>query len=69
LIGFAYGVHRIPLSVIGLMQYISPTLQLLIGVLILGESFGHERAIGFAAIWSGLLLFAGDGLWRSRTRL
>jgi chloramphenicol-sensitive protein RarD len=66
LIGFAYGVHRIPLSIIGLMQYISPTLQLLIGVLILGESFGHERAIGFAAIWSGLLLFAGDGLWRAR---
>ncbi|GAB2509578.1 EamA family transporter RarD [Pseudoxanthomonas sangjuensis] len=69
LVGFAYGVRRIPLSIVGLMQYIAPTLQLLIGVLILGEPFGHERAVGFAAIWLGLLLFAGDGLWRSRGAL
>ncbi|MFT3761393.1 MAG: EamA family transporter RarD [Pseudoxanthomonas sp.] len=66
LIGFAYGVRRIPLSVVGLMQYIAPTLQLLIGVLILHEPFGRERAVGFAAIWLGLLIFACDGLWRSR---
>lgn len=66
LIGFAYGVRRIPLSLVGLLQYIAPTLQLLIGVLALGEPFGRDRAIGFAAIWLGLLVFAGDGLWRSR---
>jgi chloramphenicol-sensitive protein RarD len=68
LIGFAYGVRRIPLSVVGLLQYIAPSIQLLIGVLVFKEAFGIERAIGFAAIWTGLLIFASDGLWRARRR-
>ncbi|NUO75378.1 MAG: EamA family transporter RarD [Lysobacter sp.] len=66
LIGFAYAVRRVPLSVVGLMQYIAPTLQLLIGVLVLHEPFDRARLIGFVFIWIGLLMFAGDGLWRSR---
>jgi len=66
LIGFAYGVRRIPLSVIGLLQYIAPTLQLLIGVLVFGEAFGPERAIGFGAIWLALALYVGEGLVNSR---
>ena len=69
LIGFAYGVRRIPLSIVGLLQYIAPTIQLLIGVLVFKEAFGPERMIGFAAIWLGLLIFASDGLWRSRNRV
>jgi chloramphenicol-sensitive protein RarD len=68
LIGFAYGVRRIPLSLVGLLQYIAPSLQLMIGVLVFNEAFGPERAIGFASIWMGLLIFASDGLWRSRRR-
>jgi len=68
LIGFAYGVRRIPLSVVGLLQYIAPSIQLLLGVLVFKEAFGIERAIGFAAIWTGLLIFASDGLWRARRR-
>ncbi|MCL7714590.1 EamA family transporter RarD [Stenotrophomonas mori] len=66
LIAFAYGVRRIPLSLVGLLQYIGPTLQLLVGVLVLHESFGFERRVGFALIWLGLLVFVGDA-WR-RTR-
>jgi len=66
LIGFAYGVRRIPLSVIGLLQYIAPTLQLLIGVLVFGEAFGVERAIGFGAIWLALALYIGEGLANGR---
>ena len=50
------------------MQYIAPTLQLLIGVLILGEAFDRDRAVGFIFIWIALALFAGDGLWRSQRR-
>ena len=68
LIGFAYGVRRIPLSVVGLLQYIAPSIQLLLGVLVFKEAFGIERVIGFAAIWTGLLIFASDGLWRARRR-
>jgi chloramphenicol-sensitive protein RarD len=68
LIGFAYAVRRVPLSVVGLLQYISPTMQFLIGVLVLGEAFDHDRAIGFVFIWIALALFAGDGVWRSQRR-
>jgi len=66
LIGFADAVRRIPYSVVGLMQYIAPTLQLLCGVLVLGEAFGRERAIGFILIWIALALYAGEGLLRAR---
>lgn len=66
LIGFADAVRRIPFSVLGLMQYIAPTLQLLCGVLVLGEDFGSERAIGFVLIWIALALYAGEGLLRVR---
>ncbi|KAF1701432.1 EamA family transporter RarD [Pseudoxanthomonas suwonensis] len=69
LIGFAYGVRRIPLSMVGLLQYIAPTLQLLLGVWFFHEPFGAGRAVGFGAIWLGLALYAGEGLWRSRGRL
>ena len=68
LIGFAYGVRRVPLSVIGLMQYIAPTLQFLIGVLVFGEAFDRTRAVGFGCIWIALALFAADGVRRSQRR-
>jgi len=66
LIGFAYGVKRIPLSLVGVLQYIAPSLGLLLGVFFFRESFDAAKAIGFAAIWIGLLLFIGDSVWRSR---
>lgn len=68
LIGFAYAVRRIPFTLIGLIQYIAPTLQLLCGVLVLGEPFGRDRAIGFGFIWVALAVFAADGLLRARRR-
>jgi chloramphenicol-sensitive protein RarD len=66
LIGFAYAVRRVPLSAIGLLQYISPTLQFLIGVLAFHEPFDRDRAIGFAFIWLALAMFASHGVWRAR---
>ena len=66
LIGFAYGARRIPYSLVGILQYISPTLQLACGVLLLGERFVRDQAIGFACIWIALLLYAIDGWRRSR---
>ncbi|WP_024891460.1 EamA family transporter RarD [Luteimonas huabeiensis] len=68
LIGFAYGVRRIPFVLVGLLQYIAPTLQLLIGVFFFNEPFGSDRAIGFAIIWAALALFMADGLARARRR-
>lgn len=66
LVLFAFGARRIPLSTVGLLQYIGPTLQLLIGALVYGEPFGVERAVGFVLIWSALVIYAADGVWRSR---
>ena len=66
LIGFADAVQRIPFSMVGILQYIAPTLQLMIGVLVFKEPFGTDRAIGFTCIWVALAIFAADGLLRSR---
>ncbi|WP_058835711.1 EamA family transporter RarD [Luteimonas abyssi] len=69
LICFAYAVRRVPLSVVGLLQYIGPTLQLLLGVFFFGEAFGVDRAVGFIFIWVGLVVFAADGYLRTRRRV
>lgn len=66
LIAFAYGVQRIPLTTVGLLQYIGPTLQFLCGVLVLREPFGAAKLAGFVFIWSALAIFAIDGLRNSR---
>jgi chloramphenicol-sensitive protein RarD len=68
LIAFAEAVRRIPFSIVGLMQYMAPTLQLLCGVLVFGEPFGRDRAIGFALIWIALAIFAVEGVLRSWRR-
>jgi chloramphenicol-sensitive protein RarD len=65
---FAYGARRIPLSTVGLVQYIGPTLQFLLGVLVFHEPFPRARAVGFVMIWSALAIYAADGLWR-RSRM
>lgn len=69
LIGFAYAVRQVSLTTVGVLQYLAPTLQLLCGVLVLGEPFGRDRAIGFAVIWLGLAVFAADGFIRARRRI
>jgi chloramphenicol-sensitive protein RarD len=63
---FAYGARLIRYSTIGLLQYVGPTLQFLIGVLVFGEPFPRARAVGFVLIWLGLVFYAADSLWRSR---
>lgn len=68
LIGFSFAVRRINLSTIGLIQYIAPTLQFLTGVFIFKEAFDQNRMVGFAFIWAGLVVFAGDGWRRARQR-
>ncbi|RJG07436.1 EamA family transporter RarD [Noviherbaspirillum cavernae] len=64
---FAAGARRISLSVLGILQYIGPTLQLLLGVWLYHEPFGGVRLVGFALIWSALAVFSLEGLWRTWT--
>ncbi len=63
---FAYGAQRIRLSTLGLLQYLSPSMQLALGVVVFGEPFTTGRAISFACIWSGLALYTADNLLRRR---
>lgn len=58
LILFTAGAKRIPLSMIGFLQYISPTLILLQGVFLFGEPFSMTEFITFAFIWSGLIIYS-----------
>jgi chloramphenicol-sensitive protein RarD len=68
LVLFAFGARRIPYSTIGLLQYIGPTIQLLLAVTVFGEPFHGPRVLGFILIWTALALYAADGLWRQRRR-
>ena len=60
---FAAGARRIPLSLAGVLQYVSPSLQLLLGVLVLHEPFQPVKLVGYALIWLALALYSGEGLW------
>ncbi len=66
LVWFGAAARRLPLSIVGVMQYIAPTVQFLIGVLIYGEAFDTDRRIGFSIIWLALALFTAEGLRRRR---
>lgn len=66
LVLFAYGARRIPLSLVGILQYLAPTLQLGCGVLLYHEGFSPVQAVGFSLIWAALLIYAADSFWRAR---
>ena len=59
---FSVGVRSIPMTTLGLLQYIAPTLQFLIGALIYHEPFDATRAIGFGAVWLALAIYTIEGL-------
>jgi chloramphenicol-sensitive protein RarD len=63
---FATGARKIPLSILGLLQYLSPTIQFVLGVWLFHEAFTSDRMVGFVMIWAALALFAGEGLLRHR---
>ena len=66
---FAYGAQRIRLTTIGLLQYVAPTVQFLIGLLVYHEAFDSARLQAFSLIWFGLVLYSGDGIWAQRRLL
>jgi chloramphenicol-sensitive protein RarD len=64
---FAAAVRTVPLSVIGILQYIGPTLQFLLGVFVYHEPFSRSQLIGFSIVWAALVIYAGDSLRARRT--
>jgi chloramphenicol-sensitive protein RarD len=67
LLFFAAGARRIPFATLGILQYVGPSLQLLIGVRLYAEPFDTDKLIAYGAIWVALAVFSIDGLlqWRS----
>ena len=66
---FAAGARRLKLATVGVIQYIGPSIQLALGVLLFGEAFDSGRALGFGLIWAALLLYSAAGLlqlWQGR---
>jgi len=59
---FAYAARRVALATVGILQYIAPTFQFLLGVLVYGETFTHARMLGFGAIWTALLIYFLEGV-------
>jgi chloramphenicol-sensitive protein RarD len=66
LLFFASAAQRVPMTTIGILQYINPTMQFLLGVLLYKEPFTHDRLIGFGLVWIGLILFWVEGLYARR---
>ncbi len=64
---FSAAVPRVPLTTIGVLQYINPTMQFLLGVFVYKEPFTHDRLIGFGIVWAGLILFWLEGLYARRS--
>lgn len=63
---FGYGARRVTLITLGILQYIAPTLQFLLGVLVYGEAFTPARLLGFSLIWVALAVYTLEAYWRLR---
>ena len=58
LVLFSYGAQLLPLNLLGFLQYVSPTIALLLAIFYFGESFGTPQMIAFGCIWIALVLFS-----------
>ena len=67
LIWFTSAARRLRYATLGLVQYLAPTLQLLLAVVVYGEPFTRTHAVTFVAIWAGLAIFAADA-WIAQRR-
>ena len=65
---FGAAAIRIPLTTVGLLQYLTPSMQFLIGVLVYDEAMPPGRLAGFALVWVALMIFTWDALRQARIR-
>ncbi|MGH8870074.1 MAG: EamA family transporter RarD [Actinomycetes bacterium] len=69
LLSFGAAARRIPLSLLGLLQYIAPSLQFLLGVVVFSEPMPPVRLVGFALVWCALVMFTTESLTVRRRRV
>lgn len=60
LLAFGAAATRVPLTTLGVLQYLAPTIQLIIGTVLRHEPFGPARMVGFALVWAALVVFTID---------
>ena len=65
LLFFAGAVKRLTLTTVGIIQYLAPTIQFLLGVFVYQEAFGWSKLVGFVFIWTGLVLYTLEGVLRA----
>jgi chloramphenicol-sensitive protein RarD len=63
---FGYAARKVTLATVGVLQYITPTLQFLLGVWVYGETFTTTRMIGFGTVWIALILYSLEGVIERR---
>ncbi|MES2613033.1 MAG: EamA family transporter RarD [Pseudomonadota bacterium] len=63
---FAAGARRLPLATLGILQYISPSLQFALGVWLFHEPLQASRLAGFVLIWAALVVYSLEGWWQLR---
>lgn len=68
LLGFAHGVGRLRLTTVGVLQFIAPTIAFCLGVFRYGEPFTRAHLVTFACIWTGVAVFALEGVATARRR-
>jgi chloramphenicol-sensitive protein RarD len=66
---FTAAAKRLPYSTLGFLQYIAPSLQFLLAVLVFHEPFGQTQALCFAAIWTALAIFSVEAIRTARARV
>ena len=66
---FTAAAKRLPYSTLGFLQYIAPSIQFLLAVLVFHEPFGAAKALCFAAIWAALAIFSVEAIRTARARI
>jgi len=68
LLAFTLSIRRLPLLAISFIQFLSPTIQMLIAVNLLGEVLTPERIAGFVCVWAAVVIFIADAVWQTRAQ-
>jgi chloramphenicol-sensitive protein RarD len=68
LLTFTLSIRRLPLLAVSFIQFLSPTVQMLIAIILLGEELDAARIAAFVCIWIAVLIFVGDAVWQARVK-
>jgi chloramphenicol-sensitive protein RarD len=68
LLTYTLSLRRLPLIALSFIQFLSPTVQMIIAVTLLGENLTPDRVAAFACIWAAVAIFIGDAIWQARAK-